>query len=179
MKRNYCGIIMLITLWMIPLHLHAAEDAVNFEQARAWFNQALDKKDGALEQATEQFEQLLTANPGHPVYQSYLGACKTLQGRDAWMPWNKMRYSEQGLDQIDKALDSLNNRHDSEKLQGVPLSLQTMLVAAVTFLNMPDNIFHRHARGKRLLKTIIDHPAYALTPEPFKKTVQQSWMDIR
>jgi len=164
---------MLLALWATPFTLHA-DETTDYHQAWAWFDQALDDKDGALEKSITQFSQLHNDNPDHPVYRAYLGACKTLQGRDAWMPWNKMRHTEQGLDQIDKALDSLNPKHDSIKIQGVPLYLETMLVAANTFIQVPDSIFHRHAKGIRLLGKIKIHPAYAKTPDGFKAAVQQA-----
>jgi len=171
-------------IWMLGMGLlllsqlaHATE--VSFAQAHTAFIQALNEKDGALDRATEKFRALLKEHPNHPVYLAYLGACKALEGRSAWLLWNKMRYGEQGLDQIDRALNALRRKHDIEKLQGVPLSLHTMFVAATTFLDMPDEVFHRRDRGKRLLQKIINHPAYALAPDDFKESVQYSWRNIQ
>jgi len=153
--------------------LHADETA-DFQQARVWFNQALDSNENALEHASKQFTQLLSTNPDHPVYRAYLGACKTLKGREAWMPWNKMRYTEQGLDDIDKVLNTLDETHDDRRLLGTSLRLQTLLVAASTFLNLPDKIFHRHTKGVRYLGKIMADPAYASSSETFKQAVHRT-----
>jgi len=163
---------MILMLWVNPLTLHANETE-DYQQARSWFNQALDERDGALDHAIEQFSQLLNTHSDLPVYRAYLGACKTLKGRDAWMPWDKMRYTEQGLDEIDKALNTLNESHNARLLLGASLRLQTMLIAATTFLNLPDNIFHRHAKGMRILGKMMIDPAYASSSKNFKKAAKK------
>ena len=173
MNKTYYCIYMILTLWANPPMLHADETA-DFQQARIWFNQALYSNEGALKHATKQFTQLLSTNPDHPVYRAFLGACKTLKGREAWMPWDKMRYTELGLDDIDKALNLLDETHDTKLLLGTSLRLQTMLVAATTFLNVPDKIFHRHAKGVRYLGKLMVDPAYASSSETFKQAAHRA-----
>ena len=61
-----------------------------------------------------------------------------------------------------------------ESIKELRLDLETMLVAANTFIHIPDNIFHRRAKGVRLLGKIKIHPAHAKTPDGFKAEVQQA-----
>ena len=158
-----------ISCFLLPAFGNAAEPV--FAQAQTLFEQALQEQDGALDQALRQFEALSEQHPENPVYRAYLGACMTLLGRDAWMPWNKMRYTEHGLDKLDQALKTLDERHDNRSLAGTSLRLQTMLIAATTFLNLPEHIFHRHARGARILGKIMHDPKYTSSSAAFKKAV--------
>jgi len=54
------------------------------------------------------------------LFLAYQGSSYTLVGRDAWMPWNKIGYTEKGLDMIGKALRMLKPKHDFEKMRGAP-----------------------------------------------------------
>jgi hypothetical protein len=84
------------------------------------------------------------------------------------MPWNKMKFTEQGLDHIDQALASLRPEHDRVLLQGVPVGMTTRLVAAATFVAVPDGLFHRRAAGKSLLAELRRSPMLATTPGAFR-----------
>jgi len=174
MRKKINGYIVILLITLATMSTSYADEITDYQQARLSFEQALDDQDGALERAITQFGSLLENHVDNPVYQSYLGACTTLQGRDAWMPWNKMRYAEYGLDKIDKVLSILKYQHISTSLQGVSPYLETMLVAANTFIYVPDRVFHRRSKGKRLLSSIVSHPDYAAMPDDFKSAVQQA-----
>jgi len=162
-------VFFLCLVLLFPGALHADESA--FAQARSVFMQALQERDGALEQATARFKSLVRNEPGNPVYLAYLGACTALHAREAWMPWSKMRYGEAGVEMIDRALGAAEKRNRETMLDGVPLTLQTQFIAAQTFIDMPDAIFHRRDRGRRLLKKIIRAPAFAVAPASFRQAV--------
>lgn len=121
-----------------------------FERALAYFNGARNGDADQLDAAIAAFQ----AAPGHPalapLFAAYLGSARTLQGKAAWLPWKKLKLTEQGLDQIDQALAALRPEHDQVLAQGVPVSLATRLAAA-TFIAVPDGLFHRRANGKALL----------------------------
>ena len=148
----------------------SASDAP-FNEAANVFQRAAagEKKD--VEPAIAAFEALARAEPRNPVYAAYLGSALSLKGRDAWMPWNKLKYTEQGLDHIDRALDALKPEHDKLLLRGVPASIETRLVAARTFIKLPDGIFHRRAAGKKLIADLSRHPALAPSPAPLRAAV--------
>ena len=145
-----------------------------FVNATKIFLQARDGQAGQIAPAIAAFEALARAEPGQPLYAAYLGSAITLQAREAWMPWSKMKYSEQGLDHIDRALAALKPEHERQLLRGVAMGLETRFVAASTFITLPDGIFHRRAAGKKLLDELLRNPALAAAPEPFRSAVQNT-----
>ncbi len=54
--------------------------------------------------AAGQFDALLEREPANPLFAAYHAAAVVMQARDAWMPWNKMKYLEDGLADTDRAL---------------------------------------------------------------------------
>jgi hypothetical protein len=56
-----------------------------------------------------------------PPYQAYLGAAQAMQGRDAWMPRNKLTAADKGLATLDKALRRVGPRRDRDILGGSPI----------------------------------------------------------
>jgi hypothetical protein len=53
-------------------------------------------------------------------------------------------------------------------VQGVPVSMTARLVAAATFVAVPDGLFHRRTAGKGLLAELRRSPLLATTPEAFR-----------
>ena len=141
---------------------------VAFEAALTQFNRARQGDAGQLDSAITAF-QAAPGNPAlQPLYTAYLGSAQTLKGKAAWLPWNKLKFTEQGLDQIDQALASLRPEHDRLLVQGTPTSLLTRLAAAATFVALPDGLFHRRAAGKALLGEIRRSPLLASAPTGFR-----------
>lgn len=115
----------------------------------------------------------LPADPQRqPLQAAYLGSALALQGKAAWMPWNKMKFTEQGLDQIDSALAMLKPEHGAVQVRGVPVALQTRLVAAATFVAVPDGLFHRRADGRKQLAALRADPLLAAAPAAFRAEVE-------
>lgn len=115
----------------------------------------------------------LPADPQRqPLAAACLGSALTLQGKAAWMPWNKMKFTEQGLDHIDAALAMLKPEHATVVVRGVPVSLQTRLVAAATFVAVPDGLFHRRADGRKQLAALRADPLLAGAPAAFRAEVE-------
>jgi hypothetical protein len=154
------------------LQCQAGSEPVFVEALKA-FEQARSGEDRQIEPAIAAFAALASAEPRQPVYAAYLGSALTLKAREAWLPWNKLKYSEQGLDHIDQALAALKPEHDSQMQRGVPVSMETRLVAASTFLALPDRIFHRRASGKKLVDALLQHPALATAPAQYRAQVQK------
>ena len=71
--------------------------------------------------------QQITTDGNDALSLVYLGSTQTLMGRDAFMPWNKMKYTEQGLATISKGLDLLSASstplNQQPVRQGLPESL--------------------------------------------------------
>jgi len=115
----------------------------------------------------------LPADPQRqPLQAAYLGSALALQGKAAWMPWSKMKYTEQGLDQLDAALAMLKPEHGAALVRGVPVALQTRLVAAATFAAVPDGLFHRRADGRKLLAALRADPLLAAAPAAFRAELE-------
>ncbi|MFN5048236.1 hypothetical protein [Roseateles sp.] len=114
----------------------------------------------AVQRSQQAWERLLAQQPANPLLLSYLGTTLTLKGRDAWAPWTKLQAVEDGLAQIDKALQLLRPEHERQQVLGSALALQVRANAAQTFLALP-GIFKRQERGERLLKEVLNHPALA------------------
>ena len=140
-----------------------AVDAARLADARNVFLKAVQGDGAAVKPASEKFQALYDAEPDDVVVRAYLGSCLALQGREAYMPWNKMKLTESGLAQLDKALGQLTPAHDRKIVDGFPASLEARLVAASTFLDMPD-LFRRFDAGKRVLNDAMTHPAFESIP---------------
>ncbi|MDP2809310.1 MAG: hypothetical protein Q8O34_04105 [Rhodocyclaceae bacterium] len=166
--------LFLLALFLLPIAgftsqgiAQAAADAA-FEAALIQFNRARQGETDQLDSAIAAF-RAVPGNPAlQPLYSVYLGSAHTLKGKAAWMPWNKMKLTEQGLDHIDQALAALRPEHERLLVQGTPLSLTTRMVAAASFVALPDGIFHRRAAGKSLLAEMRRSPLLAATPAAFR-----------
>lgn len=147
-------------------------DPAAFGEAQSHYKQALNGDSDALDQALEKFHALSAADPKNPLFAVYYGSTQTLRARDALMPWNKMKFSEEGLDTIDKALRKLQPMHDAQLVRGVPVSIETRLVAARTFLALP-KFLNRREHGLRLVADAIASPAFAATPPPLQEQLRR------
>jgi hypothetical protein len=158
---------LLVLSWITPAFAQPVDDRA-LEVALSHFNRARQGEADPLDAAIVAF-QAAPANPAlQPIYSAYLGSAHTLKAKAAWMPWTKMRYTEQGLDQIDQALAALRPEHDRLLVQGTPASLVTRMAAAATFVALPDGIFHRRAAGKALLVELRRSPLLTTTPAGFR-----------
>ncbi|UGQ44859.1 hypothetical protein [Massilia endophytica] len=126
-------------------------------QARQQFFAASGGNRDASDGAIEAFHKLGAAQPGHPIFTAYEGAALALKARDAILPWEKMKHAERGADLVDKALSQLTPAHDEALFHGTPESIEVRLVAANTFLSLPD-FMNRRAQGKRALETALNSP---------------------
>ncbi|MDP2811266.1 MAG: hypothetical protein Q8O34_14070 [Rhodocyclaceae bacterium] len=143
----------------------------DFAAATARFGAAAGGDTGATDDAVARLDRLAEAEPAdaphRPLILAYLGAAQTLQGRDAWMPWTKMRATERGLATLDKALRRLEPRHESARFRDAPVALETRLVAASTFIAVP-GLFNRFDEGKAVLRAALGSPVFAAAPAPLR-----------
>ncbi|MTW13131.1 hypothetical protein GM658_21225 [Pseudoduganella eburnea] len=148
----------------------AAADNTAFIAARQQFAAASGGDASARDAAIEAFEKLSAGQPGNPVYLAYQGAGIAMRGRDAMMPWDKMKYAEKGADMVQKAVTLLAPEHDSLLVDGAPASILTRMVAANTLLALPD-FMHRRADGKRALQGALESQVLAQAPAPLRASV--------
>lgn len=150
----------------------AAPDTPAQQAALHAFQLARTGDESQIPGAVEKLQALVQADPGQPLWLAYAGSATALQARTTFAPWKKMRYTEDGLAQIDKALALLASTPAGAQHNGVPLPLEVKLTAASTFLALPA-MFNRGERGRRLLDEVLQDPAYPATPAGFQDVVRQ------
>lgn len=166
-------VVFLVSVLAFGSAAAQAQPAVDaaFVNAAQMFQRALNGEKSEVATAISAFQALVAADQKNPLYEAYLGSASSLRGRDAWMPWNKMSYTEDGLDHIDRALAMLKPEHDKQLTRGSPVGIETRLVAANAFLKVPDAFFHRAAAGRRLIADILKNPAFAGSPATLRASV--------
>ena len=142
-----------------------------FPEAVQVFQRAQQGQDKEVAPAIAAFEALVRAEPRNPVYLAYLGGALSLKARSAQAPLDRMKYAEEGLDQLDRALAALGPEQEKAQLRGVPMGLEARLTAANTFLRLPDAIFHRRAQAKKLVAELQKHPALPGAPASIRTAV--------
>ncbi|ELA8169398.1 hypothetical protein HYO42_04875 [Vibrio parahaemolyticus] len=141
------------------------------EQLLTRFNQAAQGDTGLVDTVHDELSQLVQKQGATPVTLVYLGSSETLQGRDAFMPWNKMKFTERGLATIQKGLDLMANQpmpiQEQQRLQGLPEYQLATAIAATTYTSLPD-MFNHFERGYELYLTLLDEPSF--NQQPFAAT---------
>lgn len=155
---------LVLALSLLTSGARAADRDADFAQARQDFAKAADDDAGALERARAGFEKLAEADPQDPVALAYAGATAAKLGGTARWPWQKLTRTNAGLARIDQALGKLGPQHDGARPGALPAALETLLVAASTYVEVPDGHFHRLADGKKALAAAFAHPRFGELP---------------
>lgn len=152
-----CAALLLVLAWPPAVR---AEVTNAVAAARAQLDRGLIADDAAaIDRAADAFRQLVGQNPGHPLLLAYYGSAVALQAKHAFAPWNKMRYAEDGLDALDKALALVTPEDENRVYAGMPVALVTRLVAISTFVGVP-GMFHRLDDARELLQQVYRSPSY-------------------
>ena len=83
MKLTYATGLGLLMALLVIFPLQASDFDRDLAEARTVFLQGVDGDKNAVRTAIRRFKSLSHKNPQEPVLLAYLGACMTLQGRDA------------------------------------------------------------------------------------------------
>ena len=144
----------------LPAFAHPTAISDEFRQQ---FQRAVEG-DASLTDALEEKSAALTrADPDDAVSRAYHGSALTLQGRDAWAPWKKMRKVEQGLDEIDKALVQVGSTDGAATGAQPAPELEARMTAIGTFLGLPD-FFNRLDSARQLLSQTMKRADFASAP---------------
>lgn len=154
----------LLALSLLPARADTADPDIL--AARQLFYQGVDGDKRAVRDAVQRFRSLSHEHAEEPVFQAYLGAAMTLQGRDASNNIEKGRITEEGLGVLDRALESQMAKPDPGSVH----TLDTMLVAANTYIHLPA-FFNRYGQGRDLLQKILAHPDFDATAPGYKAAV--------
>lgn len=127
------------------------------------YNMAAQGDSEQVETVYAELSQQISTDGSDALSLVYLGSTQTLMGRDAFMPWNKMKYTEQGLATISKGLDllpTLSTPLDQQSVrQGLPESLLARSLAAATFTSLPD-MFNHFERGYDLFVDLLSEQKF-------------------
>ncbi|MDK9760160.1 hypothetical protein KIV40_33940 [Vibrio sp. D173a] len=133
-------------------------------QALSMYNQAAQGDEDMVEAAHDALQSILDKEGATPLTLVYLGSTGTLQGRDAFLPWNKMKYVEKGLATIDKSLTLLNSIErpvaEQARVQGLPEAYLTRAMAATTYTSLPD-MFNHFERGYDLYLDLLSEEEFS------------------
>ena len=161
---------LALILPLLPFRARADASAEARAEAASAFQAGSAGDARAAARASALFQQLSAAEPGDPVLLAYAGAATALTGRDASSPLDALNITEAGLSRIDQALKRLGPADDRTAPGRLPQRLETWLVAASTFLAVPD-FMNRGARGQKLLNEVLASPLFAAAPLPFRGQV--------
>ncbi|UTT86505.1 hypothetical protein LZI70_13875 [Vibrio pelagius] len=133
-------------------------------EALSMYNQAAQGDEEMVEAAHDALKSILDKEGATPLTLVYLGSTETLQGRDAFLPWNKMKYVEKGLATIDKSLTLLNSIEqpvaEQARVQGLPEAYLTRAMAATTYTSLPD-MFNHFDRGYDLYLDLLSEDEFS------------------
>lgn len=161
--RKWCTAIALTTTLAFPTLSFANPTSSTI----SLYRQAAQGNTNAVDVVYDRLTQRLKEHGPTPLTLIYLGSTETLQGRDAWMPWTKLRHTEHGLARMNKALDLLNQ-------QGTPVTQQIQIhglyeshlvkaVAGKTFTSVPGS-FNHFERGYELYLDLLADAAFQQSP---------------
>ncbi len=119
-----------------------------FDLARLYYEMvSLKENEKAMKRAEELLTGILGQKPEHAEAMVYYGSLLTLMGRDAFFPWDKLSYVEEGCDYMDKAV----------RLE--PDNIRLRIRRAMNNINLPDS-FDRQAYYLEDFEFIRKHPAF-------------------
>lgn len=149
---------LLTALVALTISSPFAANANPSSEVIAIYNQAAQGNDDLIEEAYDRLNESLKTDGVMPLTLVYLGSVETMMGREAFLPWNKMKYVEQGLATIAKSLDLLKDidapLHEQERIKGLPETYLTRAMAAITYSSLPD-MFNHFERGYDLFLSLL------------------------
>ncbi len=130
-----------------------------FKLAIIYYNMvSKQENDKATERAEELFKAVLKEKNDRTDAMVYYGSLLTLKGRDAFLPWRKLSYVEEGCEMMDKAV-----RLD-------PKNINLRIRRAMNNINLPDS-FDRQAYYLSDFEFIRNHPAFLSFPPDFQQQI--------
>ncbi len=159
-----------------------AFDQQAFDQAESWYMKAVKGDEDAREKAEKLFEEMKKQN-NDPLFNAFLGSIETLKGRDAWFPWNKLGYTEEGAEIIEKAVDELDeDDFQDEKINSIGKtewkSMVIRSIAAHTWINLP-GFFNRGEDAREQIEFILRSDKFAQSSKSFQQEILKLKKEIQ
>ncbi|PWI32492.1 hypothetical protein DI392_15695 [Vibrio albus] len=164
MKRQAINIFVLFSITLmtaLPVNANPTPEMIQL------YYQAADGDESKTEAAYDTLTALIEQEGARPLTLVYQGSAETLLGRDAWMPWNKMKYVEQGLAKIEKGLNLISTDSlplpEQERVLGLPEYQLSRAMAATTYTQLPD-MFNHFDPGYDLYLQLLEEPEFLQQP---------------
>lgn len=122
-----------------------------FSTARAAYQQAVTERGRAVDHALSAVDAYLAAHPEDALALVYRGSLLTLNAAEAFFPWTKLSYLNEGLDLMDTALPRTP-------------AVEALVVRGLTNARIPDR-FNRAALARQDLAQALAHPDFTTLPE--------------
>jgi hypothetical protein len=139
---------------------YSPEVTARFQQAAQLFEQARAGSAAAVGPAQDAFKELLQTDSANPLFVAYYGSTFAMRARDGGAPWQKIKWVNEGINNIDHALALLGPQYDAKTVRGVPISLETRLVAIATYIPLP-SLFNRMSVARQQLALAMSDPSFA------------------
>ncbi len=137
------------------------------EQLIHQYNQIAKGNSGDISVVIDKLNDQIDRDGADALSLIYLGSAQTLEARDAWLPWNKMKYAERGISTIAKGLGLLPGEQTPASTQpvrqGLPVSVLARAIAAATYTSLPD-MFNQFDRGYDLYLQLLQSPSFQAQP---------------
>ena len=140
--------------------VYAPDVTARFQRAAQLFEQARAGSTAAVGPAQDAFKDLLQTDSSNPLFVAYYGSTFAMRARDGGAPWQKIKWVNEGINNIDHALALLGPQYDAKTMRGVPISLETRLVAIATYIPLP-SLFNRMGVARRQLSQAMGSPSFA------------------
>lgn len=135
--------------------------------ARDIYLRATDGDKRNIRKAIQHMNKLAAKYSDQPLAQAFKGGALSLRGLDvSERPLNRLRNTEEGLDYIDRALRQIDRVH-----YNTSDAIETKLIAAYVFVNIPDTIFHRLQEGSSLIEDLLANPNFLDLPREMRAAV--------
>ena len=141
--------------------------SASFTDAYTDYLEVSDDLGGSAKNVAKAWQSLYDNDSTDPLVLVYLGSSHTMMGRDAMMPWSKLKHSETGLEEMAMALRLLNEDNSNRLFQGMPVYLHVKSIAGITFTQVPE-FFGRQEEGFYLLKDSLEDTNFQQLPEQAK-----------
>ncbi|MDO6687949.1 MULTISPECIES: hypothetical protein [unclassified Agarivorans] len=141
---------------------YSATASINDQQLASYY-QAAQGDYSQLDQLYKELQKAHQQQPTDPWTLFYLGGTETFKGDDAWLPWTKMSYTEDGLARIDKALNMITEQQWQQQYRYLPQAIYMQATAAVTFTKVPD-FFNYQQQGMSLFKQVLNDSRFLQSP---------------
>ena len=146
------SLFIAVLLAVLPVGATTLNQALNF------FDRAVTGHDDAIDPGFEAFSTLHEEAPDDALILAYLGSLEAMRGGAAWMPWNKMKYANQGMEKLDQAL--VMRPMGDANAQTAPDIATAHLVAISTYLAVP-GFFNRFESAVSAYHDVVDSPHFA------------------